>query len=134
MSEQKDKGKGYLDFVLMPMHEALSFQILKQHPHVTEYLQKYNFVSKHGLVIKLGEEGLGFPEFKDSKNTLYLRPSNGAYAMKVDTTRFIRNSVRDNKKRLLLAALKEFVEEVKRYSKAKYPAVNVGAYHTYSFA
>lgn len=107
--------KTYLKYSLVPAECACEFQILEQSPVVTEFLKKNTFQSSRGLTIGLSE----FPEFKESKNQLFLRGWNKSEDLKVDITRFVRNSIRDNKMEIVKQSLKELVDAVKKYEAAK---------------
>lgn len=102
--------KTHLKYAFIPVESACEFQILEQSKEVYNILSKGYYQASNGMRVAIAQ----FPEFKDSANTVYLRGSDKSKDLKVDTTRFVRNSVRDNKMELVTEALAEFVNFVKK--------------------
>ena len=106
-----------LKYRLEKAENALVFQVLEQSPDITAFLENGHFLSqKTGLRIASAK----YPEFKDSKNVIFLRGSDSSNDYKIDVTRFPGNMQRDNKANLINVALEEFVNAVKSVSYA-YP-------------
>ncbi len=104
-----------LKYRLEKAENALVFQVLEQSPDVSAFLANGHFLSqKTGLRIAVSK----YPEFKDSKNVIFLRGSDSSNDYKIDVTRFPGNMQRDNKYDLINTALKEFVDAVKATSYA----------------
>lgn len=99
-----------LDYTLTEVEKGLVFQIHNQSPLITNFLRKNKFQASNGLTIDISE----YPEYKESKLTVYLRGNNGFYNTKPDVTGFYSNLVRDNRKAMINAALKELVGYVKK--------------------
>lgn len=112
-------GLGYMPIVAPPAthlkyrlekaENALVFQVLEQSPDVTAFLNKFNFRASNGLTVAIDK----YPEFKLSKNTIFLRGSDAKEAYKLDTTRFAGRVYRDGAANMFNEALKELVETVK---------------------
>lgn len=106
-----------LKYRLEKAESALVFQVLEQSDDISAFLSKGHFLSqKTGLRIATAK----YPEFKDSKNVIFLRGSDTDNNFKLDVTRFPGNMQRDNKYNLIVAALQELVDAVKSVSYA-YP-------------
>ena len=99
-----------LEYTLTSVENGLIFQINGQSADISSFLANNSYRAKNGLLIAASE----FPEFKDSKNTIFLRGSDSVKNTKLDVTRFVSNKVRDNKKEMIKDALKEFVAFVKK--------------------
>ena len=89
---------------------ALTFQVLEQSPDVTAFLNGQNFQAKNGMNVGISE----YPEFKQSKNTIFLRGSNKGNDFKPDVTMFVGNMQRDNQHDMVVEAIQELVDTVKR--------------------
>jgi len=110
---------GYMPFVVPPAthlkyrlekaEDALVFQVIDQSPDITTFLKRYNFMATNGLKVAIDK----YPEFKLSKNTIFLRGSDAKEAFKLDTTRFAGRVYRDGAASLFNEALKELVDCVK---------------------
>lgn len=98
-----------LKYRLEKAQGALVFQILEQSADITAFLSKYNFMASNGLRIGIDK----YPEFKQSKNAIFLRGSMTSENYKLDTTRFVSNSIRDNAAEMFNQALRELVDTVK---------------------
>lgn len=106
-----------LKYRLEKAENALVFQVLAQSDDISAFLSNGAFLSqKTGLRIATAK----YPEFKDSKNVIFLRGSDSNNDYKIDVTRFPGNMQRDNKADLINTALKELVDAVKSVSYA-YP-------------
>lgn len=146
--EQKSEGRGrkgglLLDYSLTPMKGAAVFTLHKQHPNVTDFLNRVGtFSASNGIRIALGE---AYPEWKESTGVIYLDGTNGKALNRPDTTRlapvlkYHKNDtdqlvvkgrqVRNNKIARFHAALAELCEVVSEtYHFTEYEAdkVNVG--------
>jgi hypothetical protein len=115
-----------LEYNLQPVDGALVLQVTDQSDDITAFLQNNTYRASNGLLIAADE----FPEFKDSKNTVFLRGSNHKKDWKLDTTRFVSNTARDSKSSMLQSALKEFVGYVKKLNSYSAPYV----YAPYAYA
>lgn len=113
-------GFGYIPFIvalpatnlkyrLEKAENALVFQVLEQSPDITAFLQKNNFMATNGLKVAIDK----YPEFKLSKNTIFLRGSDAKESYKLDTTRFAGRGYRDGAAQMFNEALKELVSVVK---------------------
>lgn len=102
--------KSHLSYSLIPVENGAIFQIHEQSNEVTAFLKKGYFQASNGLRVAIAE----FPEFKDSKNVVYLRGTDKSSDLKVDRTRFISNPVRDSKIAMVNEALAELVNTVKK--------------------
>jgi hypothetical protein len=98
-----------LRYMLEKSQGALVFQVLEQSADIKAFLNKYNFMASNG--IRIGSDK--YPEFKQSKNAIFLRGSMASEDFKLDTTRFVSNSIRDNAAAALNQALRELVDVVK---------------------
>jgi len=105
-----------LDFYLKKTENALIFQITYQSPDITDFLASNTYRTKNGLLIAGGS----YPEFKDSKNTIYLRGKDSSRDWKLDVTRFVGNMQRDNKYEMVKEALTEFVDFIKNSQSFSY--------------
>lgn len=114
-----NKGKGMLEWIILPFEEAIVFQVLKQNTQITQFLEMGPWASSHGLIIDLAQNGKGFPEFQDSTNTLFIQGTNHELDNKIDVTRFVSNKVRDRKINLLEKAMQELVDQVGVYYRQK---------------
>jgi len=117
-----------LDLNLQYDNKAL-LTITHQSPKIKDFFDflgrmgKDHYLTKSGIRVAMS----AFPEWKDSKNTLYLQGSWKHRNHITDTTRFVNNSTyRKNKVKLLEDALKEFVGEVRKVDNAG--LLNVGNY------
>lgn len=106
--------KTTLAYTLKSVEGALIFQITEQSADITAFLAKNSYRASNGLKISASE----FPEFKDSKNTIFLRGTDASKDFKLDVTRFVSNNVRDSKKEMVNAALREFVDFIKKQAPA----------------
>lgn len=92
---------------------ALVFQVLDESPDVKAFLNGRNFLSKKtGLRIAASK----YPEFKHSKNVVFLRGSDTSNDYKLDVTRFVGNMQRDNAYDMIVTAIQELVDFVKSAS------------------
>ena len=106
-------NKTLLKYVMVPVKQAVEFQILEQSDKITNFiygLRDATFQASNGMRIGISD----FPEFKDSENTIFLQGSNKKLDLKVDTTRFVSDNVRDKK----IAMVKEALAELVRAAKA----------------
>jgi hypothetical protein len=105
------KDESVLSYRLVPTECAVTLQILSQSPQVKTFLNngKSYFMASNGTRVAIDK----FPEWKESKNIIFLRGMDSREDGKVDVTRFISNSNRDNKVELLTSALEEFSKAVK---------------------
>ena len=106
---------------------ALIFQVLEQSPDVTAFLNGNIFMAKNGLRIGSSK----YPEFKHSKNVIFLRGSISSEDFKLDATRFVGKMQRDNAYDLVTQAIQELVDAVKGFSKA-YPVNSYPQWSPYS--
>lgn len=114
-------GLGYQPFYVAPQpatnlkyrleksQGALVFQVLEQSNDIKAFLNKYNFMASNG--IRVGSDK--YPEFKQSKNAIFLRGTMQSEDFKLDTTRFVSNSIRDISAEAFNQALRELVDVVK---------------------
>jgi len=94
---------------------ALVFQVLDQSPDVTAFLANNTFLSPStGFKVELSAK----PEFKISKNTIFLRGSDKTNDFKPDVTRFVGKMQRDNAHELFIQTIQELVDTVKELSTA----------------
>lgn len=93
---------------------ALTFQVLEQSYDITAFLSGQNFQAKNGMNIGISE----YPEFKQSKNTIFLRGSNKGNDFKPDVTMFVGNMQRDNQHTMVVEAIQELVDTVKKAFRA----------------
>jgi len=98
-----------LKYRLEKSQGALVFQVLEQSNDIKAFLNKYNFMASNGL--RIGSDK--YPEFKASKNAIFLRGTMISEDFKLDTTRFVSNSIRDNAADMFNQALRELVDVVK---------------------
>lgn len=98
-----------LRYMLDPAEKALVFQVLEQSPDITAFLSKYTFMASNGLKVASDK----YPEFKHSKNTIFLRGTDTSENFKLDTTRFVGNMQRNNAAEMVHTALAEFHKAVK---------------------
>jgi len=84
--------------------------VLEQSPDVTAFLSSQNFQAKNGMNIGISE----YPEFKMSKNTIFLRGSNKGNDFKPDVTMFTGNMQRDNQYDMVVDAIQDLVNTVKK--------------------
>ena len=89
---------------------ALTFQVLEQSPDITAFLSAQNFQARNGMNVGISE----YPEFKQSKNTIFLRGSNKGNDFKPDVTMFVGNMQRDNQYDMVIEAIQELVDTVKK--------------------
>jgi hypothetical protein len=73
--------------------------------------------------IRIGSDK--YPEFKQSKGAIFLRGTMTSEDYKLDTTRFVSNSIRDNAAEMFNQALRELVNVVKGVNVAS-PFSNFG--------
>lgn len=110
-----------LKYRLEPSQGALVFQVLEQSNDIKAFLNKYNFMASNG--IRVGSDK--YPEFKQSKNAIFLRGTMQSEDYKLDTTRFVSNGIRDNAATAFNEALRELVDVVKGIRAAS-PCGNYG--------
>lgn len=108
--------KTSLKYKLEKAENALVFQVLAQSPDITAFLSRNHFMASNGLRIAIAK----YPEFKHSKNVIFLRGSDEDNNFKPDVTRFVGRMQRDNAYDMFTAAMKELVDTVKKLSTA-YP-------------
>lgn len=110
--------KRYLDYTLdTGVDGQLKFQILYQSPKVNKFFDFLKSIGKDTYLTKSGYKVARsvFPEFKISRNTIFLRGALKSLDNKVDVTRFVNNGTyRKGSMSMFNDALKEFVNEVKR--------------------
>jgi len=99
----------FLRYSLEKSTGALVFQVLEQSNDIKAFLNKYNFMASNGL--RVGSDK--YPEFKQSKNAIFLRGTMQSEDYKIDSTRFVSNSIRDNAADMFNQALRELVDVVK---------------------
>jgi hypothetical protein len=116
---QGGEGKGQLlEYYLYPYDGGAGFQLIKQHPAITRFLEQQpgrTFMASNGMRISLSPF---FPQWKESENIIFLDGTNGAKLKHMDHTYFQTvfdnyNRVRDRKIRAFKAALEELVDVVK---------------------
>jgi hypothetical protein len=116
---QKQGGKGsLLDYYFYPYKGAVGFQITKQHPAITRFLEQQPggyFQASNGLIVTTGPL---HPEWKESKNTIRLDGTGGFNIDHIDITFFQtvfdnHAAVRDNHMNMFNAALEELGNVVK---------------------
>jgi len=88
---------------------ALTLQILDQSPDIYAFLAQGDFQTSTGFIISMNE----YPEFKISKNYIFLRGSDKSNDFKPDVTRFVGKMQRDNAYDLFIKAVQELVDAVK---------------------
>lgn len=98
-----------LKYRLEKAPNALVFQVLEQSSDITAFLKKYNFMASNGLRIGIDK----YPEFKASKNAIFLQGSDTSENYKLDTTRFAGPGYRNNAAEMFNQALRELVDVVK---------------------
>lgn len=98
-----------LEYQLAKMEKALGFQVTFQSPAVTNFLKNTKFQASNGLIIDISK----YPEYKESKLTIYLQGSDAMKNLKTDVTHFYSNKVRDSRKSAIESALRELVAKVK---------------------
>ncbi len=103
-------------YKLTKADNALVFQVIEESADVKAFLNGNIFLSKSGLKIASSK----YPEFKHSKNVLFLRGSDSSADSKLDATRFVGRMQRDNAYDMVVSAIQELVDAVKGFSKA-YP-------------
>jgi len=108
-----------IDYTLKKVEKGLLFQVNYQSPAVSEFLRNNRFQASNGLIIAASE----FPEFKESKNTVYLWGSDKTRNGKLDATSFTHNFKRDNAYNMLKQAMLEFVEYVQSLQPRFTPSV-----------
>jgi len=108
--------KTALKYKLEKAENALVFQVLAQSADITAFLSRNHFQATNGLRIAIAK----YPEFKESKNVIFLRGSDEDNNFKLDVTRFVGRMQRDNAYDMFNAATKELVDTVKKLSYA-YP-------------
>lgn len=106
------KKASLLDYTLQPMKDAAIFVLHSQSPKVTNFLKKGVYLATNGMRITLGA---AYPEWKDSKNIIYLDGTNGVCLGRPDITRFPPNNkkIRDNKMMMFNTALRELINVVR---------------------
>lgn len=102
-------GKTRLEYTLKKAEHALVFKVDYQSDDITQFLAQKSYRAKNGLTISSSQ----FPEFKDSKNVIFLQGSDSKRNSKLDVTRFVGNMQRDSKYDMINEALAEFVDFVK---------------------
>ncbi len=93
---------------------ALTLQVLDQSPDIYAFLAQGDFPTSTGFIISLNE----YPEFKISKNYIFLRGRDKSNDFKPDVTRFVGKMQRDNAYDLFVQAVQELVNAVKSASTA----------------
>ncbi len=94
---------------------ALVLQILDQSPDITAFLNGNTFMSPTtGLKVMTSN----YPEFKHSKNVIFLRGSDKSNDFKPDVTRFVGKMQRDNAYEMVVQTIQELVDFVKEASTA----------------
>ena len=100
-------GQAFVQYKLDKEPQALSFSVIQQAPVVSSFLSEHRFQALNGLIIASSE----YPEFKDSKNTIYLQGEGNAIEnFSTDVTSFNSNYVRDGKYDLIVDAIQEMVD------------------------
>lgn len=105
-----------LKYKLEKAENALVFQVLAQSADITAFLSRNHFMASNGVRVAISK----YPEFKESKNVIFLRGNDEANNFKLDVTRFVGRMQRDNAYDMFTQALKELVDTVKKVSYA-YP-------------
>ena len=103
-----------LKYRLEKAKNALVFQVLEQSPDITAFLNKYNFMASNGLRVGIDK----YPEFKASKNAIFLQGTDKSENYKLDTTRFAGQGYRDGAAAMFNQALRELVDVVKGMKRA----------------
>ena len=101
-----------LSYRLQPVEKGLVLQVTGQSSLITNFLAKNKFQASNGLFVDISE----YPEYKESTLTIYLRGSNWMNNLKLDSTSFHSNNVRDHRKAQIEQALRELVAHVKKVS------------------
>ncbi len=96
-------------YLLNKNKNALTFQVLDQSPDITAFLSQGEYKTSTGFTISLAE----YPEFKHSKNYIFLRGRDKSNDFKPDVTRFVGKMQRDNAYNLFVQAIQELVDAVK---------------------
>ena len=122
-----------LQYLLTKGDKALMFHITQQSQEVYDFLSQYNFEAKNRILIKIDNRpGHGFPEWKESQTTLYLRGGKTQRDLNIDITPFGSNKVRNERFDQITAALKEFIDYLKAHQRTYYvaaPVVNACPYN-----
>ena len=119
----KDKVLLHYSLTELPGNK-LAFQIIDQAPEVDNYLKKNNFRdSETGLLVAAAN----FPEFKESKNEIFLRGLDKAHDNKIDITRFVGPMQLANKKAMFNTALKNFIKAVRKGTPANSDKVDTSS-------
>lgn len=99
--------KAYVQYKLSKEPQALVFSVLDQSPIVSAFLSGNAYQAQNGLTIRSSH----YPEFKDSRNTIYLMGDSAPEDnFSSDMTTFSSNYVRDNKYDLVVNAIQEMVD------------------------
>lgn len=114
------KSDVLLKYSLEPMENGVIFTVLEQAPEVYAFLQNHNFMASNGIRVAMAK----YPEFKHSKNIIFLRGSDAGNNNKPDLTRFVGKMQRNNAIDMFDAALKEFVDVVKKWRSSAYIPFN----------
>lgn len=101
-----------LSYMLQPVEKGLVLQITGQSSLITNFLSKNKFQASNGLFVDISE----YPEYKESALTIYLRGNDWTKNLKLDSTGFYSNKVRDARKGQIEQALRELVAHVKKVS------------------
>lgn len=99
--------QAFVQYKLGKEPQALSFSVIQQAPVVSAFLRDNKYQATNGMIIATDN----YPEFKDSKNTIYLQgDSDAAENFSTDITTFSSNYVRDGKYDLIVNAIQEMVD------------------------
>jgi hypothetical protein len=102
-------------YLLNKNKNALTLQVLDQSPDITAFLSQGDFHTSTGFIIGLSE----YPEFKISKNYIFLRGTDKSNDFKPDVTRFVGRMQRDNAYDLFVKSVQELVNAVKQATVAR---------------
>lgn len=113
--QSQGKKNKILEYIFVPGEDVAIFQLNYQHPTVEAFLGQCPggyFMASNGVRVALG---ILHPEWKESKNIIYLDGTNGAKLGHVDITRFPEDGrvYRDNKMRMFNQALEELAAAIK---------------------
>ena len=101
-----------LSYRLEPVERGIVFQVTGQSSLITNFLAKNKFQASNGLFVDISE----YPEYKESTLTIYLRGGDWMQNLKLDSTGFYSNKVRDHRVAQIAQALRELVAHVKKVS------------------
>jgi hypothetical protein len=114
------KSDVLLQYSLVPSENGVEFKVLEQAPEVYAFLQNHNFMASNGIRVAMAK----YPEFKHSKNIIFLRGSDAGNNNKPDYTRFVGSMQRNNAIAMFDAALSEFISVVKKWRESAYILFN----------